>query len=63
MPQVKVTEQNKEGDIADVHLFEQILEVRRLDNAIAEAEAEYNESSILLDARERLETLRRQYFE
>ena len=42
--------------------YEQIAENHRIDNAIAEAEAEYQAQGILLDAAEALAGLRRKHF-
>lgn len=42
--------------------YEQILEDEKIDEAIAQAEAEYESSAKLLDAKEVLPSLRRKHF-
>ncbi len=63
MPQVKISDQTQNPEIAVIESFEQINETRIIDNAIAEAEAEYNRTGVLLDVDKVLEELRRKYFE
>ncbi len=54
---------NGYGDlvIMSIETYEQIAENYRIDNAIAEAEAEYNTNSVLLDAQETLKKLRKKH--
>lgn len=55
---------NGYGDlvIMSIETYEQMLEVNEIDNAIAEAEAEYKAGAKLLEAREVLSNLRRKHF-
>ena len=46
-----------------IETYEQIVETQLIDNAISEAEEEYEATDILLDARDTLALLRRRYFE
>ena len=46
-----------------IETYEQIVETQTVDNAISEAEEEYESTDILLDARDTLALLRRRYFE
>ena len=46
----------------DNETYEQIAETQLIDNAIAEAEEEYEKTGILLDAQETLAGLRRRHF-
>lgn len=46
-----------------IETYEQIVETQTVDNAISEAEEEYESTGILLDARDTLALLRRRYFE
>ncbi len=54
---------NGYGDLVvmSIETYEQIAEAHRIDDAIAEAEAEYQAQGILLDAAETLSGLRRKY--
>ena len=56
---------NGYGDlvIMSIETYEDMVEERELDAAIAEAEAEYASNSQLHDAREALSALRRRHFE
>ena len=56
---------NGYGDLVvmSIETYEQIAETHKMDNAIAEAEAEYKAQEVLLDASETLAGLRRKYFE
>ena len=45
-----------------IETYEQIVETQTIDNAISEAEEEYEATGILLDARETLASLRRKHF-
>lgn len=45
-----------------IETYEQIAETQLIDNAVAEAEEEYEKTGILLDAKETLEGLRRRHF-
>lgn len=55
---------NGYGDLVvmSIETYEDMLNERELDAAIAEAEAEYAADGKLLDAREALSTLRRRHF-
>lgn len=55
---------NGYGDlvIMSIETYEDMLEEREFDTAIAEAEAEYASDSQLLDAREALSVIRRRHF-
>jgi prevent-host-death family protein len=55
---------NGYGDLVvmSIETYEQMMENQAIDNAISEAEEEYNETGTLLDARETLESLRRKHF-
>ena len=55
---------NGYGDlvIMSIETYEQIAETQLIDNAIAEAEEEYEKTGILLDAKETLAGLRRRHF-
>ena len=55
---------NGYGDLVvmSIETYEQIAETHRIDNAIAEAEAEYQAQGILFDAAEALAGLRRKHF-
>lgn len=55
---------NGYGDLAvmSIETYERIVETQLLDNAIAEAEEEYEMTKVLLDAKEALMTLRRKHF-
>lgn len=55
---------NGYGDLVvmSIETYEQIAEAHRIDDAIAEAEAEYRAQGILLDADETLAGLRRKHF-
>ena len=54
---------NGYGDfvVMSMETYEKITEEQRLDDAIAEAEAEYQADGILLDAADKLAELRRKY--
>ncbi len=56
---------NGYGDlvIMSIETYEEIVENIRIDEAIAEAEAEYKSGAKLLDAKDALSTLRRKYFD
>ena len=51
------------GDLVvmSIETYEQIVETQLIDNAISEAEEEYKATSILLDAKETLASLRRKH--
>ena len=55
---------NGYGDLVvmSIETYEQITETQLIDNAIAEAEDEYEKTHILLDAKETLAGLRRKHF-
>lgn len=55
---------NGYGDLVvmSIETYEQIVETQTIDNAISEAEEEYEATGILLDARETLASLRRKHF-
>lgn len=55
---------NGYGDLVvmSIETYEQIVETQLIDNAISEAEEEYKATSILLDAKETLASLRRKHF-
>lgn len=55
---------NGYGDLVvmSVETYEEMIETARIDAAISEAEKEFAEEGILLDARETLSGLRRKYF-
>ena len=55
---------NGYGDlvIMSIETYEQMLEVNKIDSSIAEAEAEYNTSVEMLDAKDSLSKLRRKHF-
>ena len=46
-----------------IETYEQIVETQTVDNAISEAEEEYESTGILLDARDTLASLRRKHFD
>ena len=52
------------GDLVvmSIETYEQIVETQTIDNAISEAEEEYDATGILLDAKETLASLRRKHF-
>lgn len=54
---------NGYGDLVvmSIETYEQIVETQLIDNAISEAEEEYKATSILLDAKEILASLRRKH--
>ncbi len=54
---------NGYGDLVvmSIETYEQIVETQLIDNAISEAEEEYKATSILLDAKETLASLRRKH--
>lgn len=56
---------NGYGDlvIMSIETYERITETYRIDDAIAEAEAEYQAQGVLKDAAESLKRLRRKHFE
>ena len=56
---------NGYGDLVvmSIEIYEQIVETQAVDNAISEAEEEYESTGIFLDARDTLALLRRRYFE
>ena len=56
---------NGYGDLVvmSIETYEQIVETQAVDNAISEAEEEYESTGILLDARDTLALLRMRYFE
>ena len=55
---------NGYGDLVvmSIETYEQIVETQLIDNAISEAEEEYEATGILLDAKETLASLRRKHF-
>lgn len=55
---------NGYGDlvIMSIETYEQIVETQDIDNAISEAEEDYEATGILLDAKETLASLRRKHF-
>lgn len=55
---------NGYGDLVvmSIETYEELVEVRKVDAAIAEAEREYSREGVLLDAREALASLRRKHF-
>ena len=55
---------NGYGDLVvmSIETYEQIVETQAIDNAISEAEEEYDATGILLDAKETLASLRRKHF-
>ena len=55
---------NGYGDLVvmSIETYEQIVETQTIDNAISEAEEEYEATGILLDAKESLASLRRKHF-
>jgi prevent-host-death family protein len=54
---------NGYGDLVvmSIETYEQMMENQAIDNAISEAEEEYNETGTLLDAKETLDSLRRKH--
>ena len=58
------TDLNGYGDLVvmNIETYEQIVETQTVDNAISEAEEEYESTGILLDARDTLASLRRKHF-
>ena len=56
---------NGYGDLVvmNIETYEQIVETQTVDNAISEAEEEYESTGILLDARDTLASLRRKHFD
>lgn len=48
--------------VMSIETYEQIVETQVIDNAISEAEEEYEATGILLDAKETLASLRRKHF-
>ena len=46
-----------------LHMVEDNVETQTVDNAISEAEEEYESTGILLDARDTLASLRRKHFD
>ena len=56
---------NGYGDLVvmNIETYEQIVEIQTVDNAISEAEEEYESTGILLDARDTLASLRRKHFD
>ena len=56
---------NGYGDLVvmSIEIYEQIVETQAVDNAISEAEEEYESTGILLDARDTLASLRRKHFD
>ncbi len=46
-----------------IETYEEMIETSRIDNVINEAEREYANNGVLLDAREALSSLRRKHFE
>ena len=56
---------NGYGDLVvmNIETYEQIVETQAIDNAISEAEEEYESTGILLDARDTLASLRRKHFD
>ncbi len=55
---------NGYGDmvVMSIESYSELIDMIQTDNAIREAEAEYNENGILFDARDTLKTLRRKHF-
>lgn len=55
---------NGYGDLVvmSIETYEQIVETQTIDNAISEAEEDYEATGILLDAKETLASLRRKHF-
>ena len=55
---------NGYGDLVvmSIETYEELVEVRKVDAAIAEAERKYAQEGVLLDARETLASLRRKHF-
>ena len=55
---------NGYGDlvIMSIETYEKMLEERKIDDAIAQSEAEYEVNGVLLDAKEALKELRRKNF-
>ena len=55
---------NGYGDLVvmSIETYEQIVETQAIDNAISEAEEDYEATGILLDAKETLASLRRKHF-
>ena len=47
----------------NIETYEQIVETQTVDNAISEAEEEYESTGILHDARDTLASLRRKHFD
>lgn len=56
---------NGYGDLVvmSIETYEEMIETSRIDNVINEAEREYANNGVLLDAREALSSLRRKHFE
>ena len=56
---------NGYGDLVvmNIETYEQIVETQTVDNAISEAEEEYESTGILLDARDTLASLRWEHFD
>lgn len=56
---------NGYGDLVvmSIETYEEMIETSRIDNVINEAEREYANNDVLLDAREALSSLRRKHFE
>ena len=56
---------NGYGDLVvmNIETYEEMIETSRIDNVINEAEREYANNGVLLDAREALSSLRRKHFE
>jgi len=56
---------NGYGDLVvmSIETYDAMLETSQADNAISEAEKEFAEGGVLIDAREALSSLRRKYFE
>ena len=54
---------NGYGDLVvmSIETYEQIMDTKTIDDAITEAENEYNEGASLIDAKEALSSLRRKY--
>ena len=48
--------------VMSIETYEQIVETQVIDNAISDAEEEYEATGILLDAKETLASLRRKHF-
>ncbi len=55
---------NGYGDLVvmSIEAYEELIEVAKADTAISEAEAEFANNGVLLDAREALPSLRRKHF-